>query len=60
MRKSIYNILGKNINFVNEYEKIYEMFNNDYIIRWKYNSYSWADFFEKFIFEWKYKVYIQQ
>lgn len=55
MRKSIYDILGKNINFVNEYEKIYEMFNDDHIIKWKYNSYSWAEFFEKFIDEWKYR-----
>lgn len=55
MHKSVYNILGKNINFANEYEKIYEMFNDDYVIIWRHCSYSWASFFEKFIDEWKYR-----
>ncbi len=55
MRKSIYSILGKRINFTNEYAKIYEMFNDDYIISWSCQSYSWSEFFEEFINEWKYR-----
>ena len=45
----------KKINFTNEYSKIYETFNNDYIITRQHNSYSWSEFFEEFINEWKYK-----
>lgn len=55
MRKGIYEILGKNINLANEYEKIYDMFINDYIIKLHSHRYSWSDFFEKYIGEWKYR-----
>lgn len=55
MRKSIYDILGKKINYYNEYEKLYDMFNNDKIIDYGIYHYSWAGLFEKFIEFWKYR-----
>ena len=59
MRKSIYDILGKKIDYYNEYEKLYEMFNEDKVIAYDGYYYSWADLFEKFIEYWDYRnVYI--
>lgn len=55
MRKSIYDILGKKIDYYNEYEKLYEMFNEDKVIDYGIYSYSWAGLFEKFIEYWDYR-----
>lgn len=55
MRKSIYDILGKEINYYNEYEKLYEMFNNEKAIKYDGYHYSWADIFDKFIRYWQYR-----
>ena len=55
MRKSIYDILGKRINILNEYEKLYDMFNNEYTYSYGENSYSLADLFDLFIEEWEYR-----
>lgn len=55
MRKSIYDILGKKIDYYNEYEKLYEMFNEDKVINYGIYNYSWAGLFEKFIEYWDYR-----
>ncbi|MGN1379042.1 MAG: hypothetical protein ACI4XR_01415 [Bacilli bacterium] len=55
MRKSIYDILGKKIDYYNEYEKLYEMFNEDKVIDYGIYHYSWAGLFEKFIEYWDYR-----
>lgn len=55
MRKSIYDILGKKINILNEYEKLYDLFNNEYTYSYGRSSYSLADLFDLFIEDWEYR-----
>lgn len=56
MRKSIYDILGKRINILNEYEKLYDLFNNEYIYSYGRSNYSLADLFDLFIEDWEYRA----
>ena len=56
MRKSIYDILGKRINILNEYEKLYDLFNNEYLYSYGRSNYSLADLFDLFIEDWEYRA----
>jgi len=56
MRKSIYDILGKKINILNEYEKLYDLFNNERIYSYSGRNYSLADLFDLFIVDWEYRA----
>ncbi len=53
MRRSIYEILNKNIDFESEYVKLYKLFINDWPLKFKSSKYSWANMFDKFIEEWE-------
>lgn len=56
MHKSIYDILGKKINILNEYEKLYDLFNNEYTYKYGRSSYTLADLFDLFIEDWEYRA----
>lgn len=56
MRKSIYDILGKRFNIVNEYEKLYELFTDEKVYKYGIYTYSLANLFNKFIEEWKFRA----
>lgn len=55
MRKSIYDILGKKINVLNEYERLYDLFINEYTYSYGSRKYSLADLFDIFIEDWEYR-----
>lgn len=56
MRKSIYDILGKRINILNEYEKLYDLFNNEHTYTYGTKYYSLADLIDLFIADWEYRA----
>lgn len=55
MRKTIFDLISKNIDFRNEYERISSMIFNDKIICFDEEYYTYIEIFNKFIEDWKYR-----
>ena len=55
MQNSIYDILGKRLNIIKEYDKLYEMFVFEHVYLYNNRRYSLAEIFDEFIDEWDYR-----